>query len=183
MFIAVAMSLLPSSIAAAHKLPVRRELLIEPGARQLDVVASINVPAGSPRTAALTVVDLDHDGKLDHREEEQLRALLIDRALDGVRLLVGNATVALSGVESKLRTPIDPAEPLVLMLHGTVPLTDAGALRLVIKNEPFGDPVALTLLPGARALRGVSRGTLNRGKLELELALGDRLSFSIGPAP
>jgi hypothetical protein len=170
--IAAATAFVPSWPAAAHKLPVQRALYLEPAGDTLHVASAITVPGGAAR-AALTALA---------KGESELKGILIRRALDGVRLASGTSTLTLSGVESKLRAPDSPAEPLELMLHGTAPLPrDAARVVLRVSTEPFGDPLLLVVLPGTRPVEQTSRGRLKGGGFKAELTVADEVRWTLGP--
>ena len=177
--LAWAILLATAAPALAHRSFVKRAILIEPAAgARLEVVFTITVPGGKARGALVLLADRDRDGKLTPGEETNLRAQLTTRALDGVRLQVGSATVALADVSTKLRVDPDPSGPLVLMLHGVAPLPPS-VERVQISTADSGDPAELRVLAGARPVATTSRGKLVSGGFATTLAPSDAVWWTI----
>lgn len=161
-------------------MPVRRTLFLEPsGKREIQIAVRIRVPGGDPRRALNLLADQDHDGKLDPAEIERVRAMLAARALDGVKLFAGTATITVARLESKAE--VEGTEgPIEVMLHGVGALPEAPRpLRLSVTTRAGGEEIHLVLLRGTRPVIDASRGEVVRGALQTTLGLGDRVSWRI----
>lgn len=131
------------------------------------MVATLTVPTARSKSTLVALADLDHDGKLSAAEEAGLRTLLVERALDGVALHVGTATVALAGVEVKLKV-----KSMELMLHGVATLPK-GPVKLGVTTATGGDPLVVRVLHGSRPPREPSRGTPTAAGFKAELTEND----------
>ena len=173
-----ALCVLASSEASAHKFSVRRTVMCEAWASTLHVVAKLKVPSGKPKQALLQLADTDLDGRLSKMERLVLENRLIARALDGVKLHVGTATVALDDVKTKLKIDRASDGPVELMLLGQASLPK-GSVELGISTGQVGDPLEVRVLPGKRAPTKSIRGPIRRGTLTIELLRGDEVRWTL----
>jgi hypothetical protein len=141
----------------AHQGQVTRTLMLEPAGDELHVVVHVSV-TGEARKRSLMILDA-----------EARRALLIQRALDGVRLLAGTATVAVTNVEVKTKQE----GPIELMLHGTARIR-GGDVSVVTATD--ADPIDLVVLPGNRPVVRATRGAKSGG-LKTRMGAGDRVEW------
>jgi hypothetical protein len=168
--------MLASGPAYAHKLVIKRTLMLEPsGAHDLQILVMLEVPSGPPRKALAELADANHDGSIDAGEERHMRQLLAVRALDGIRIVAGTSTLAIDNVETKLKIGRSDA-PVVLAVHGVAALP---GLTLSITTALEGDPLDLEVLPGNRPVSWTERGTIKGGGFKASLGLGDRARFGL----
>jgi len=161
--------------ALAHDSRVTRSIAIEPAGDHLQILISLRVPSGKQKIAAIVSAQLTHDGKLDPAERQALEAQLARRAIVGLALTVGSATVALAGAELKLRVPDEDDRPIDLVILGRAPL---GSGRLALANVA-GDPVDLRVLAGSRPVSTTSRGKVVHGGLTTVLGVPDRVAWTL----
>jgi len=160
--------------AFAHDSRVTRAVAIEAAGDHLEVLVSLRIPAGPQREMILAGIDVRHDG-LDASETRALEKALATRALNGLALMVGTATVTLQGADLKMRFLPSAKEPIDLVILGRAPLSSA-SLSLAVK---VGDGVDLSVLAGTRAVVKVSRGTIARGGVKTVLGAPDRVSWEL----
>lgn len=168
----------PGGVAFAHKLAVKRTLLIEPeGGRGLHVLLALHVPGGRPRRGLSLLFDTNHDGRISGLESDALRSTLTRRALDGLVLCSGTGTVAFGGLAVKDRIQ-EGDGPIDLVIHGVAELP-AGPDRhaLSLTTALAGDPLDVVVLPGTRPVVEASSGRLERGQLKIALRPGDFVSW------
>jgi hypothetical protein len=142
------------------------------GARDLQVLVELRVPSGDSRRALAQLADANHDGKIDDAEQKHMRRLLALRALDGVSIAAGTATVSIENVETKLRVDGELG-PVDLAAHGVARLP-MRARALTVTTSATGDPLDLVVLPGNRPPVETDRGTLQAGRMKASLGIGDR---------
>jgi hypothetical protein len=153
--------------ADAHKLRVTRTVMAEAwDGGVLHLVVALKVPSGKPRQGLSLI------------RRDQLEPVLSARALDGLVLLAGTATVALESLEFKLRLEPDAAKPVELMIHGTTRIP-AGVVDLALRTGSAGDPLTLRVLPGRRAVEWASRGRVKSGGFAAELGPADEVRWRI----
>lgn len=192
--------LMASTPSFAHRSRVARSLMIEPSNEsELEVLAAIRVPSGAPRRALEVLFDGDRDGRLSPSEEAGLRAMLVERLFDGVRLdaevatatdaATPSATVArldLEGLrssenlEAKLKVPVGAGDPVELMVHGRVRLP-ARTGRLAVVTDADAELLDLRVLRGARPVIRASRGRVKEGGFSIDLGAGDSVRWSMRP--
>ncbi len=178
----LALSLAAPLPALAHTRKVARTIKLETTADQLLVWVSIKVPPGRGKDTLVAMADGSRDGQLDAAEKQRLERTLAVRALDGVALVVGGSTRALSAPELKLSAPTAADAPLELVILGSVPLP-APAQEVSLNVIRAGDPIELSLLAGERPVTRSSRGTVVQGGVETVMGSPDRVSWSVAAAP
>jgi hypothetical protein len=160
-----------ASPAHAHKIRVQRVLHLEPAGAELHLLVHLKVPSGEAARAVWL---------LARGDRAEIERALVARALDGVVLAVGGATVAIARPEVKLRAD-RPGEPIELMLHGTVPL---GSPRLALEQRTTADPLEVLLLPGTRPVCAATRGRWKPKERVHALTLlgpNDRVAWALAP--
>ena len=133
-----------AGVAEAHQFKVERSLMLEAWPDKLHVAAAIRVPSGEGQ-AVLRLLAPDAKAR---------EALLATRALDGLRLAVGTATVTLS--EVKMRLNEVPEGPLELMLLGWVALPPQ-AVTVNLTTTASSEPLEVRVLDGRRRFETRSR--------------------------
>lgn len=167
------------AVAEGHAGKVERTLLLEPAGEELQVLLHLEIRGRDRRQAMFLLADADRDGRLSPAEEGELERVLAGRALDGVRLWLGEAALVLEGVRAKVRFEEDG--PAALALHGRAVLPP-GATRLAVSTEPSGEPLKLMILPGTRPPQGLTRGRRRGPGVEVALGPGDRVAWRLeGP--
>lgn len=160
---------------------MRRAVFLESaGARELHVLVGLRVPEGDARRSLEVLADRDLDGALSGPELRRVEQVLATRALDGLVLRAGTSTLALSGVEVKLKR--EPRGPVEVMLHAVASLPPA-PVRLVVSTGPGGDPVDLVVVPGSRPIRAATSGDRSGGGLKVTLLRNDRVEVDLGAPP
>ena len=163
-----AVALLAPAAATAHKQDVQRELLVEAwDDGTLHVAARIEIPSGKAKVAL----------KLAAPSAGQIERLLARRALHGVTLLVGTASVSLGGVQTKLDLGDDESATR-LMLHGTAPIP-ATKVAITVRLGRGAEHLKVRVLPGKRPPSAPSRGEQTRSGIEARLHRGQRLTWRL----
>lgn len=160
--------LLVGAPAFAHKGRTTRNLYLEPTADHVVVLVHLKIGGAAQRRAITVLADQDRDRRVSASERTELERLLAVRALDGLRLGVGTATVSLANVQAKLQTP--PDGPVEVMVHARIDRPD-GALRLTTAR--LGDPLTVHLVAGVGKAEARRRGRRLRGPMPM--ADGDRI--------
>ncbi len=145
------------ALLAAHQGQFTRTLMIEPAGEIAHVILHVQV-TGEERKRSLLLM-----------ERKQVEAVLAQRALDGVRLLTGTATIAMEGVE--LKTRLDGV--VEMMIHGTFRLRGP---ELAVETAADADPIDLVVLPGDRPVGRATRGATGGG-LKAKMGAGDRIRW------
>jgi hypothetical protein len=165
-------ALLSPAEASAHKQDVQRELLVEAwDDGTLHIAARIEVPSGEAKIAL----------KLAAPGPAQIKRLLKRRALHGVTLLVGTASVALGSVEAKLDLGDDQTATR-LMLHGTATIP-ATQVAITVRLDPGAEHLKVRVLPGKRAPTHPSRGKQTRAGVRANLHQGQHLTWQLPARP
>ena len=167
-----AVALLCPGAASAHQQDAQRELLVEAwDDGTLHVAARVEIPSGTAKTAL----------KLAAPSAAQIERLLTRRALHGVTLMVGTASVSLGAVQAKLDLGDDESATR-LMLHGTVPIP-ATQVAVTVRLDRSSEHLKVRVLPGKRPPTAPSRGKRTRSGIEARLHRGQRLTWRLPALP
>jgi hypothetical protein len=145
------------ALLVAHQGQLTRTLMIEPAGDVLHVVVHVSV-TGEERKRALMMLD-----------PKVRESSLARRALDGVRLFAGTASIALDGAEVKTKV----GGAIEVMIHGTA---RAAGGELSVETAEDADPIDLVVLPGNRPVVRATRGAKSGG-LKAKLGAGDRIRW------
>lgn len=145
---------------------------------QLHVVAKLKVPSGMAKKALLRLADSDLNGRLSAEERALMKSRLVARALSGLKLHVGSATVALDGVQTKLKVDASPKGPVTLMLHGRVALPRT-EVAVGLSTGQVGDPLKVQVLAGKRPALRSNRAPIIGGGFTVELLHGDQVRWTL----
>lgn len=151
----------------AHQGEFARTLMLEPAGEVLHVVVHAKV-TGEDRRRSLGLLDAT-----------TRRSLLVERALEGVRLFAGTTSVSVENVEVK--TELEGR--LEVMVHGTARIgagVRAGqtAGDVSVETAVNADPIDLVVLPGNRPVVRASRGAKSGG-LRTRMGPGDRVRWQM----
>jgi hypothetical protein len=147
----------------AHQGQFTRTLMIEPADGVLHVIVHVKV-TGEERQRMLSML-----------KQKALESVLVQRALDGVRLYAGTSSVAIEGAEIKSKA----GPPIELMIHGTARPKNA---ELAVETAADADSIDLVVLPGDRPVLRATRGA-KTGGLKARLGSGDRIEWVMLGSP
>jgi hypothetical protein len=143
------------ALLIAHQGEFNRTLMLEPAGDALHVVVHVSITGEAKRSLSM----------LTPKKRE---SVLLQRALDGVRLFAGSSTVAIEGVEVK-------AKDAELMIHGTARVPGG---EVAVETAANADPIDLVVLPGNRPVVKASRGAKSGG-LSAKMGPGDRVRWQM----
>lgn len=151
------------ALLVAHQGQFTRTLMFEPAGEVLHVIVHVKI-TGEERQQALRML-----------KTKALEQVLVQRALDGVRLFAGTSSVAIEGVEVKTKVKA----PIELMIHGTARTLGA---ELAVETAADADSIDLVVLPGDRPVLRATRGAKSGG-LKAKLGSGDRIQWVMLGSP
>lgn len=165
-------------LGPGHAGSVKRSLAVEVHGDTVHVLAHLEVTGKKRREGLLLLADQNRDGRLSKAERTKLETKLAVRALSGVRLLAGTATVSLDGVRAALKT--DGNEPEAVMVIGQAPIPPRTE-RLTLVTHEAKDGLILMVRPGTRSPVRASRGRVEKRSLRVQVGEYDRISWWLAP--
>jgi hypothetical protein len=111
---------------------------------------------------------------LQAKEPKAMKRVLARRALAGIRLFQDNRHVAFKNYQSKLSLPSNTTDPVELMLHGTIKLSNK-KIKMKLEITDNAEAITLELLKGTRPPEGFSEGKVIKGTAKKALSRGSEV--------